>query len=71
MFSDPKINEWNLLKHRFDALVNDESVLEIEEILDVQFRRRFAELIDRAKFPAGIILTQSEVLSAPCPAGKT
>ena len=48
MFSDPKINEWNLLKHRFDALVNDESVLEIEEILDVQFRRRFAELIDRA-----------------------
>ena len=51
MFSDPKINEWNLLKHRFDALVNDESVLEIEEILDVQFRRRFAELIDRAKNP--------------------
>ena len=41
MFSDPKINEWNLLKHRFDALVNDESVLEIEEILDVSISSPF------------------------------
>ena len=44
---DPKINEWNLLKHQFDALVQDEGVGGdgIEEILDVQFRRRFTELI--------------------------
>ena len=49
---DPKPNEWNLLKHQFDALVHDESVGadEIEEILDVQFRRRFAELINRATY---------------------
>lgn len=49
MSSDPKTNEWNLLKHQFEALVHDESVGadSIEEILDVQFRRRFAELIKR------------------------
>ena len=49
---DPKINEWNFLKHQFDALVQDEGVGGdgIEEILDVQFRRRFAELIYRATY---------------------
>jgi hypothetical protein len=49
MSGDPKTNEWNLLKHQFEALVHDESVGadSIEEILDVQFRRRFAELINR------------------------
>jgi hypothetical protein len=46
-----KANEWDLLKRQFDALVHDESVgcaESIDEILDVQFRRRFAELINRA-----------------------
>ena len=43
----PKPNEWNLLKQQFDELVHDESVAAntIEEIFDIQFRRRFAELI--------------------------
>jgi hypothetical protein len=50
MPSDLKPNEWNLLKHQFDALVHDESVGadSIETIFDNQFRRRFAELINRA-----------------------
>jgi hypothetical protein len=40
-------NEWDLLKRRFDALVHDESVAadSIEVILDIQFHRRFSELI--------------------------
>jgi hypothetical protein len=52
MPSDSKTNEWNLLKHQFDALVHDENVSadSIEEIFDVQFRRRFAELIYRATY---------------------
>ena len=50
MSGDPKTNEWNLLKDQFDALVHDESVGSdsIEKIFDAQFRRRFAELINRA-----------------------
>jgi hypothetical protein len=53
MPSDPKTNEWTLLKHQFDALVHDENVSadSIEEVLDVEFRRRFAELIYRATYP--------------------
>ena len=49
MPNDPKTNEWNLLKQQFDALLHDENVSadSIEEILDVEFRRRFAELIYR------------------------
>jgi hypothetical protein len=49
MPGDPKPNEWNSLKEQFDALMHDESVGadSIEKILDVQFRRRFAELINR------------------------
>ena len=42
----PKANECDLLKRQFDALVHDETAAEsIEEIFDVEFRRRFAELI--------------------------
>ena len=43
-------NEWNLLKHQFDALMHDESVSadSIEKIFDDRFCRRFAELINRA-----------------------
>jgi hypothetical protein len=41
-------NEWNVLKRQFDLLVRGESLAEsIEEILDVQFRRRFTELINQ------------------------
>ena len=42
-------NDWDLLKRQFDALMHDESVAaeSIEEIFDVQFRRRFTELINR------------------------
>jgi hypothetical protein len=47
--SDLKTNEWNLLKSQFDALVQDESVDpdRVEKMFDDQFRRRFAELINR------------------------
>jgi len=43
-------NEWDLLKHQFDALVHDESVgaESIDEILDAQVRGRFADLINQA-----------------------
>ena len=44
-----KTNEWDLLKHQFDALMHDESVgaESIDKIFDAQFRRRFAELMNR------------------------
>ena len=44
-----KTNEWDLLKHQFDALMHDESVgaESIDKIFDAQFRRRFAELINQ------------------------
>ena len=46
-----KTNEWDLLKHQFEALVHDESVDpdSIEKVLDDQVRRRIAELINRAR----------------------
>ena len=42
-------NEWDLLKRQFDALMYHESsgAESIDEILDVEFRRRFAELINQ------------------------
>jgi hypothetical protein len=44
-----KANEWELIKRQFDALMHDENVdaESIDEILDVQFRHRFTELIDQ------------------------
>ena len=44
-----KTNEWNLLKHQFDALAHEESVGpdSIETIFDMEFRRRFSELINQ------------------------
>jgi hypothetical protein len=42
-----KINEWEILRNQFHALTHDESVESIEDILDEQFRRRFAELINQ------------------------
>lgn len=49
MASNLKPDEWNSLKDQFDALLHDESVRadSIEKIFDIQFRRRFAELINR------------------------
>jgi hypothetical protein len=46
-----KTNEWNLLKHQFDALAHEESVGpdSIETIFDMEFRRRFSELINRTR----------------------
>ena len=45
-----KTNEWDLLKHQFEALVRDESADSdsIEKVLDDHVRRRIAELINRA-----------------------
>jgi hypothetical protein len=44
-----KANEWDLLRRQFDALMHDESedAESIDEIFDIQFRRRFTELIDQ------------------------
>jgi hypothetical protein len=44
-----KANEWDLVKRQFDALMHDQSVgaESIDEIFDVQFRRRFVELINQ------------------------
>ena len=46
-----KTNEWDLLRRQFDALTHDESVESIEDILDAQFRRRFADLINQIAQP--------------------
>jgi hypothetical protein len=41
-------NEWQLLKRQFDALLRGESPREsVEDMLDVEFRRRFTELINQ------------------------
>jgi len=44
-----KANELELVKRQFDALMHDESVdaQSIEEVFDIQFRRRFTELINQ------------------------
>ena len=46
-----KTNEWNLLKHQFDALAHEKSAGpdSVEEIFDMEFRRRFSELINRTR----------------------
>jgi hypothetical protein len=50
----PKTNEWNLLKQQFDALADEESAEanSIEEISDMEFRRRFGELINQTREPS-------------------
>jgi hypothetical protein len=46
---DLQINEWNLLKGHFRALVRDESMrAELQKFLDSEIRRRFGEAISRA-----------------------
>jgi hypothetical protein len=46
MSIDRGLNEWNLLREQFHALVRERSD-NIEDIFDVEFRRRFAELINQ------------------------
>jgi hypothetical protein len=48
-----KTNEWNLLKHQFDELVRGDSASgdSIEKILDADFHRRFAQLMNRVCGP--------------------
>jgi hypothetical protein len=50
-----KNNQWELLRRQFDALVHDEctSAESIDEILDLQFRRRFSELIEQTAQRSG------------------
>jgi hypothetical protein len=47
MVSDPKTNEWNLLKDQFDTLAHSKGVRQdnLEQVLDDGIRRRFGELI--------------------------
>jgi len=47
MSADAKLNEWNLLLDQFHALAREDSG-SIEDIFDLQFRRRFSKLIDQA-----------------------
>src|SRR5262245_58920572 len=47
MSGDRGVNEWNLLREQFHALVREGSD-SIEDIFDAQFRSRFGELIKRA-----------------------
>jgi len=49
-----KTSEWELLRQRFDATTHDESVENIEDIFDAQFRRRFADLINQIARPDSI-----------------
>ena len=44
-----KTNEWNLLKHQFHTLAHEVSAGAdgVEEIFDMEFRRRFSELINQ------------------------
>ena len=47
MPGDRGVNDWNLLREQFHALVREGSDT-IEDIFDAQFRIRFGELIKRA-----------------------
>jgi len=46
MCADAKLDEWKLVLDQFHALVREGSD-NIEDILDIQFRRRFSQLIDQ------------------------
>src|SRR5262245_8646545 len=46
MSGDRTVNEWNLLREQFHALLREASD-NIEDIFDAQFRRRFCELVNR------------------------
>jgi len=46
-----RTHEWSLLQRQFDALAHEKSVGpdSIEKIFDMEFRRRFSELINRTR----------------------
>ena len=44
-----KTNEWSVLKRQFDALAQSVGPDSIEKIFDMEFRRRFSELINRTR----------------------
>jgi hypothetical protein len=44
-----KTNEWSLLERQFDALAHEKGPDSIEKIFDMEFRRRFSELINRTR----------------------
>jgi len=46
-----KTDEWSLLERQFDALAHEKSVGpdSIEKIFDMEFRRRFSELVNRTR----------------------
>jgi hypothetical protein len=54
VIGDSKTHEWNLLKEQFAVLVRAEGVRGdvVEELLDVQFQRRLAEVIEQARIDA-------------------
>jgi hypothetical protein len=47
MSGDRTVSEWNLVREQFHALVRENSD-NIEDILDVEFRRRVSELVNLA-----------------------
>jgi hypothetical protein len=51
MIGDSKIHEWNSLKEQFALLVRAEAVRadDAELILDVEFQRRLAEVIEQVQ----------------------
>jgi hypothetical protein len=47
MSGDPTVNEWTLVRERFEALVHERAD-NIEDLLDAQFGNRFSQLITQA-----------------------
>jgi hypothetical protein len=46
MSDDPKLKDWNLLREKFDAVVDEGARQDnLEQVLDEHIRRRFGELI--------------------------
>jgi hypothetical protein len=58
MSGDRTVNEWNLLREQFHALVHEGSD-NIEDIFDAQFRVRLCELINRTAERENIKLAAS------------
>ena len=47
MSGDPRVNEWTLVRERFEALVHERAD-NIEDVLDALFPNRVSELIAQA-----------------------
>jgi hypothetical protein len=50
IMGDSKNHEWTLLKEQFELLVRAKGVRanDVEELLDIEFQRRLADLIEEA-----------------------